>query len=268
MRAARREINIFNMSLLDILCGALGAFCFMMLVLFPYWRPGGAASANVEQEKLMIEKELAELRKTLANRPDGASALAQFDQMTQRLQGLQGQLNKALNDAEESKKTIKTLEMRNPLTVAIYWDNSQDVDIFLEPQNFGFGGGKKTERVNPNAKQNANFSDETRTEVTRGPGTELWVSRDAVAGGEQRLYYKLIATNGVPQPANISGYFIYGGRFFRLPNASAAQEKTAVFVGTLKNSADYRITFEAAPALKESFARQLEAEKKPPGENK
>ena len=39
MKARNREINIFNMSLLDILCGALGAFCFMMLVLFPYYKP-------------------------------------------------------------------------------------------------------------------------------------------------------------------------------------------------------------------------------------
>ncbi len=41
MRARRREINIFNMSLLDILCGALGAFCFMMLVALPYYKPPG-----------------------------------------------------------------------------------------------------------------------------------------------------------------------------------------------------------------------------------
>jgi hypothetical protein len=35
VKVRRREVNIFNMSLLDILCGALGAFCFMMLTLFP-----------------------------------------------------------------------------------------------------------------------------------------------------------------------------------------------------------------------------------------
>ena len=37
MKPRNREINIFNMSLLDILCGALGTFCFLMLVLFPYY---------------------------------------------------------------------------------------------------------------------------------------------------------------------------------------------------------------------------------------
>jgi hypothetical protein len=36
VKHASREINIFNMSLVDILTGALGAFCFMMLALMPY----------------------------------------------------------------------------------------------------------------------------------------------------------------------------------------------------------------------------------------
>jgi hypothetical protein len=37
MRARSREINIFNMSLLDILTGMLGAFLFLMLGLVPYY---------------------------------------------------------------------------------------------------------------------------------------------------------------------------------------------------------------------------------------
>ncbi|HKV53285.1 MAG TPA: hypothetical protein VJN94_01470 [Candidatus Binataceae bacterium] len=36
MKRANREISIFSMSLVDILTGALGAFCFMMLALMPY----------------------------------------------------------------------------------------------------------------------------------------------------------------------------------------------------------------------------------------
>ena len=35
MKRRNREVNIFNMSLLDILCGTLGAFCFLMLALLP-----------------------------------------------------------------------------------------------------------------------------------------------------------------------------------------------------------------------------------------
>ena len=44
MKAKNREINIFNMSLLDILTGALGAFLFLMLGMMPAYvkqRSGG-----------------------------------------------------------------------------------------------------------------------------------------------------------------------------------------------------------------------------------
>lgn len=58
MRARRREINIFNMSLLDILCGALGAFCFMMIVALPYYIPPGSGlelrKAQEETERLLL----------------------------------------------------------------------------------------------------------------------------------------------------------------------------------------------------------------------
>jgi hypothetical protein len=35
MKPRNREVNIFNMSVLDLLTGALGAFCFLTLALFP-----------------------------------------------------------------------------------------------------------------------------------------------------------------------------------------------------------------------------------------
>ena len=65
MKPRNREINIFNMSLLDILCGALGAFCFMMLSLLPYYRPPDQNFNVSEQQKKLLDevqkiKDLAE----------------------------------------------------------------------------------------------------------------------------------------------------------------------------------------------------------------
>lgn len=49
MKSRKREVNIFNMSVLDLLTGALGAFCFLMLALLPYSfnaRASGAESPS------------------------------------------------------------------------------------------------------------------------------------------------------------------------------------------------------------------------------
>jgi hypothetical protein len=50
MKPRNREVNIFNMSVLDLLTGALGAFCFLTLALFPSYykthKTSPAASSN------------------------------------------------------------------------------------------------------------------------------------------------------------------------------------------------------------------------------
>ena len=47
MKPRNREVSIFNMSVLDLLTGALGAFCFLTLALFPYYFKATGASAAV-----------------------------------------------------------------------------------------------------------------------------------------------------------------------------------------------------------------------------
>ena len=49
MKPRNREVNIFNMSVLDLLTGALGAFCFLTLALFPYYFKAQGASAKPSQ---------------------------------------------------------------------------------------------------------------------------------------------------------------------------------------------------------------------------
>jgi hypothetical protein len=56
MRAGNREVNIFNMSLLDILCGALGAFCFMMIALLPHYAKASKSGDGMsDSEKRELE---------------------------------------------------------------------------------------------------------------------------------------------------------------------------------------------------------------------
>jgi hypothetical protein len=52
MRSRNREVNIFNMSLLDILTGMLGAFLFLMLGLVPYYnRPKKQPPPSQQQQQ-------------------------------------------------------------------------------------------------------------------------------------------------------------------------------------------------------------------------
>lgn len=69
MKPRNREVNIFNMSVLDLLTGALGAFCFLTLALFPYYfkaqnaaaagSGGGTANASLKAHNESLKAQIA-----------------------------------------------------------------------------------------------------------------------------------------------------------------------------------------------------------------
>ena len=132
MRARSREINIFNMSLLDILCGALGAFCFMMLVLLPYYKPPGKQT-DLHKQEVETQDLLDELEKLRAHAQEAALA-QEMAALTQKLartveadagsaQSAVGRKSTATESEPESKaakndKQAGQLEMRHPFLIS------------------------------------------------------------------------------------------------------------------------------------------------------
>ena len=114
-RRRNREINIFNMSLLDILCGALGAFCFMMLALLPYYKPPGSETKTRENQRKTDElvKQLDQMQKQISN-PQAAEDLRKLvEELRKQIQEMQGELNQALAKNLELTKQIDELTARN-----------------------------------------------------------------------------------------------------------------------------------------------------------
>jgi predicted nuclease with TOPRIM domain len=115
MRARRREINIFNMSLLDILCGALGAFCFMMLVALPYYIPPGSGlelrKAQKETDRLLVL-----IEKFKDKLPDQKS-IEEMEKLMRELEAqvkaLQGRVNILTAEKEELRGRVDQLTTEN-----------------------------------------------------------------------------------------------------------------------------------------------------------
>jgi hypothetical protein len=62
MRPRNREITIFNISMLDVICGAVGAFLILMIILFPsYQKVTGDTDQRVEQQNYQLRAELRKL---------------------------------------------------------------------------------------------------------------------------------------------------------------------------------------------------------------
>src|SRR2546423_11735374 len=93
MRARPREVNIFNMSLLDILCGALGAFCFMMLVALPYYIVGTPDRARSQQRTEELLKDLDKLRERMSDPAQAEELRRLIEEMTGEIKPLAGPAN-------------------------------------------------------------------------------------------------------------------------------------------------------------------------------
>src|ERR1700677_1390198 len=109
------------MSLLDILCGALGTFCFLMLVLFPYYStnkntakapevPPGVDPKTYEQAMARIK----ELEETLQKFQNYSKQLeGQVNQAQARVKELEDQLSK-------SSTKMQQMEFRNPFIASMF----------------------------------------------------------------------------------------------------------------------------------------------------
>lgn len=111
MRARRREINIFNMSLLDILCGALGAFCFMMLVALPYYIPPGSGlelrKAQEETDRLLVAIE--HMKERMPDQKSVEEMEALMKQLEAQVKSLQGRVNMLTSERDEMQTRVKKL---------------------------------------------------------------------------------------------------------------------------------------------------------------
>src|SRR5689334_17700689 len=117
MRARAREVQIFNMSLIDILCGALGAFCFMMLVLLPYYKPPGTAS-DIHQQQMQTDelmKEMDRLRQSqAANDPAFAEKMSEMmRKLEDQVKQMQGQMNQLSAQNQQLQTENDELKKKN-----------------------------------------------------------------------------------------------------------------------------------------------------------
>jgi hypothetical protein len=173
MKTRNREVNIFNMSLLDILCGALGAFCFLMLSLFPDHAKAKELQAKLDE----------------AMKNGGASAQQQIDEAKQRAK-------------EAEKEADKAKAEQSLIYMQVAWNGGQDVDLWLQTKT-GYVFTAKDQDV-PADKRAAKTNDRTK-----GPAKEVvWLSDIAYPGTEYRLFARIYATNGDPSPVRVHAYMI------------------------------------------------------------
>jgi hypothetical protein len=98
------------MSLLDILCGALGAFCFMMLVALPYYVVGKVDREKSRQRTEELLKDIDKLRERMSDPAQAEDLRKLVEELEAQIKQLQGELNQVTYENEELKKENARLQ--------------------------------------------------------------------------------------------------------------------------------------------------------------
>ena len=185
MRARNREINIFNMSLLDILTGMLGAFLFLMLGLLPYY-------SKVAKGKQIDPEELRRLREE-----------------NQRLQNMQqpqdvSALRKQIEDLASQRDYWRA--QQGTVSFVTTWDSAAaDIDVLVMKPSGKIVTPKPNDKV---LGRNADFDGA----FTSGPaptlnqqGLLLFLEK----AGDYLVFYRVPKGTQPAAYANLRGWFIY-----------------------------------------------------------
>lgn len=261
MRARNREVNIFNMSLLDILCGALGAFCFMMLVLFPYWRPEGQSAEEANKSAEELERQISELQQKLKGSAQAEEAIRRLQQMRTQVQQMQGMLNQARSAAEQAQRQaqemqkraqqaeqdVQDLNSRTHVLVAMHWRTpSHDVDLYVRSDG-STSEGKKPPEPDISQKQSPFFGTDQYYDCKKGPCSESWVTGGTPPGRKLQVCYKLMSDNGNSEPAQVSGVLTSERGFDRLPSVSLTKAAPMACIGNVLVKGGQKLEFQPAP---------------------
>lgn len=228
MKPRNREINIFNLSMLDVISGAMGAFLIIMVILLPYYK----------KETIDYERELKQSRAS----EETARKAAQIAESAQRsaeatARKAEESARAAQADADQNRQRASAAAQqlaKTFLLVHVQWDTKyQDVDLHVvDPSGAEFSYERKTHPGRPGALS---------VDSQFGPGNEVW-SNSSASPGDYRIYANLYNTHGVNDTPTVTGSVIHRDGSTALPpmQLSAVRQKT--LMATVTVSADGRVS--------------------------
>lgn len=219
MRPRNREINIFNLSMLDVICGSLGTFILLMIILLPYYKKD---NINYQQEIQQIQQQLD------ASRQQAQAALA-------RASAAENQAQAALDRAQDAEHRAEQMLTKTFLVVYIRWSTpNQDVDLHVvDPSGAEFFYQKK---MFPG--RTGELSEDSQV----GPGNEVWEIKDAPSG-RYEIYANLFARRGNTANPTVKGRIFFRDGSKPLPEIVLTEVKTKKPIGVVTIKDDGTVQF-------------------------
>ncbi len=250
MKRRDRSINIFNLSMLDVISGALGAFLIIMIILMPYYEKESIDYQRIieqlQTEVRRAQEAAAEAQaaaRAAESRASEAEARAQAaeDQLTQ-LQESMGDAGSVIADLRgqlaEAEARARTAEEKLGFTyllVTVKWETEKhDVDLHVtDPTGAEFSYERATIPGRPG---------ELSLDDVDGPGMEVWVL-DRAGAGRYTIELNLYGKKGNPENARATVRVLYRDGVKEFENIVLTREQTKQRVAVAEVGADGTVRF-------------------------
>ncbi len=285
MRPRSREINIFSLSLMDVISGAMGAFLIIMVILARYYVFDPNVKQDAEDLRIRLDAAISGLNRIrggteqifskLIKSKSGATtsglatgdALAEIEALSQgvsqdidrvnaqlgyaqgQINGLEEELQEKSAQIERAEERIDELERRNPFVVATLYTCRQDVDLFIESDRIFDKSGEPAWKFDPRYNRRQGFADDNGLEFSRGPGSDTEMVGQAVRSTNYKIFVNL--SYPLPEVAKCDVWLYAFGRqgfWVKAGNTTLTAERPFDFIGTVRVDQDYKFSYAEATA--------------------
>ena len=225
----RRTPEMFSLSFLDLITGALGALLVVYLITPKLKNPHAEIAEKIKEARQAISSAQENSNQGQPNNEQRKSIQASLETAQQKLQEIDSIAARMRDEIGSQKAEIETLkkglgecqnELKNSafLVLSVKWDTeAQDVDLWVEdPAGFNYS---YLEKSHPNRRGLLS------ADTTVGPGVEVWETLQPYPG-KYRVYINLFARNQNPASPSVKLRVFY--------NRGAAESRSVTLA--LENS--------------------------------
>ena len=225
----RRETQIFSLSMMDVISGAMGAFLIIMIVLMRYYKE----DEDIAAQRKQVQQQMEELRRQIdeaiqqlqmTTDIDVEDLLRRFQLMQRQLARARQEVNQLSNDLQAARNRVDQLQIekdrldrenwdladqlvfRKPFMVCAKWwaSTSVNVGLYLESSKETTDGRRFL--FNPDVPQNREYKGDFQMTGIGKNNFETWIVRDSYAGATFKIYVALHEEEAQLAPAEIQVY--------------------------------------------------------------
>jgi len=291
MKIPNREINIFNMSMLDVICGALGAFLIVTVVLFPSYQN---KASTIVQEIGKTKDQNERLRREIEKARRAAEVTPRTRQVMQENERLEKDLAalKKTQSTKPSRSAKLNLSTGVPLLFWITWRKPKGVTRvenaeFMLYHEFQWGSGKPSKPVLYHRIGSSVTTYGARWGAATHRSNQLLRKNLAYAlfaaarPGKLYVVYRLRKTSQatfekfepglqrerLSEPLPVYGFAVLGNREITLPEVSFRLVTDSILVGVIHLGAGGSFRFEERMEWSSEYWAKQRKAKTPPAKD-